>query len=152
MYFCGAMNIKYEDIYAKCRDLSSVEGRRIVNAEGESLYDIVHLTEQDKPIVNTMADEAASVVQAAMRYAITDIVYDAEGGTITFVEGNVLNKKSNADKLMMEAISAYVMMRWLDDKSRERSDAYKLIYENMLAAYVRTAYSKQAPKLSDYED
>ena len=144
--------IYYEEIYDKCRDLSSAEGRRIMDAEGKSLYEAVHLTAQDKPLVFTMADEAASMVQAALRYAITDIAYDPDGGTITFVEGNALNKRSNADKLMLEALSAYVMMRWLDDKSRERSDAYKLIYENMLAAYVRTAYSKQAPKLSDYED
>lgn len=144
------MNILNADIFNKCQDLSSFEGRRIKDAQGQSLYPIVHITEQDKPYIDILTSEAMSAVHASARYAFADVSYDNSGINVTFVDGNAKNVSGDVEKVLTECIAMYVMQQWLSDKDETRSKAYELIYTNMLASFTRLAYRKHAPNLSDY--
>lgn len=144
------MDIAYTDIYDMCQDLSSFEGRRITNASGESMYSDVHITTQDEPFVRTFVDEAVSLVHSATRYAIRDVTRDTTKITLTPTAGSVLETSVNAKKVLTETLSMFVMRCWLEDKSAERSKAYGLMFDSMLASFVRLTYRKNAPNLSDY--
>ena len=141
------MGITFEDIFSQSQDLSSYEGRTIVNGDGESMYESVHLTEQDMPIVNVSISHALSQIAAALRLVINDVARTADGGVvITLVKDRTLNVGGCTDKAMKELLASYVMYEWLQDKSETRSEAYKLIFENMLAA-IRSTISRKRPTL-----
>lgn len=144
------MDILLTDIFSQCQDLSSFEGRRIKDAQGQSLYPIVHITEQDKPLIDVHIHGAMSTIHAGARYAISDVSYDDTSISITFVDGNAKNISGDAEKVLKECISMYVMQHWLEDKDEARSKAYELMYTNLLASFARLAYRKHAPSLEDY--
>ncbi len=152
-YLCG-MLVKFENIFGKCQDLSSFEGRRLTAANGESLYDDVHITSQDRVLIHSYVDMAVSTLQSSARYAITDIMQSENGEDIyiDLAPSNALDSGEKNIKLIEETIATFIMWKWLEDKGVERANAYKSMFENMLASFMRIAYRKHAPNLDDYED
>lgn len=146
------MILEYDDIFDKVQMLSSYEGGRITDAQGESLYEEVHVTEQDKDRIIQLARESCTAIQAAARYAFEDVSYDATGVTMQFGTGNNMNQNSSALQVAKEVVVSYIMQHWLEDKNAERSKSWGEVFTNMLASLVRIAYRKHAPKLDDYDD
>lgn len=148
------MLIQFENIFSKCQDLSSFEGGRLTNANGESLYDEVHITNQDRVLIHHLVDMATSTLHSSARYAFTDIMQSEDGESIyiDLAPSNALDSGEKNSKLVEETIVTFVLMKWLEDKNVERSKAYEVMFNNMLASFVRVAYRKHAPNLDDYED
>lgn len=144
------MDILYEDIFDKCQGLSSFEGRRLKDASGKSMYPEVHITEQDKPLIQVLAYGAMTAVHAAARYAVEDVEYTDEGITVLFIDGNAKNVSGDAQKVLTECLSMHIMQHWLEDKEPKRSEAYGGMYQNLLASFTRLAYRKYAPSLKNY--
>lgn len=144
------MNISYADIFSKCQDLSSFEGRRLKDVNGESLYPIVHITEQDEPLILSLVAQGLASIHASSRYAFDDITYNTNGATVTFVDGNAKNISGDATKVLSECVAMYVMQQWLLDKDETRAKAYELMFTNMLGSFTRLAYRKHAPDLNNY--
>jgi len=144
--------ITYNSILSMCRELSSFEGRRLIDSQGESIYPEVLITAQDEPFITRFIKEGASAIHSAIRYALADVSADANKVSFSPVVGNGLERASDATKLLTETLAMYVMQRWLADKADDRAKAYALIYDNMLASLTRVAHRKYAPTLSDYDD
>ena len=144
------MTIAYDDIFSKCQMLSSFEGGRLTDAQGESLYPVVHITDQDKPLIKHLTGQAMTAVHAAARYAFEDVSQGDEI-SIALLAGNAKVSSSDAQKTLEECLAMYVMQYWLENKEPERSKAYGTMFENMLGAFTRLAYRKHAPSLNDYE-
>lgn len=146
------MILQFTDIYDKVRILSSYEAARIKDAQGESLYEEVLVTEQDTERIRQLAREACIAIHAAARYAFHDVAYDDESSTLVFEVSNAMDATSSSLQVAQEVVATYIMQHWLEDKSPERSKSYEQVFANMLASLVRLAYRKHQPKLEDYGD
>lgn len=146
------MDITYESIIEQCKTLSSFEGSRLTDAQGESLYPIVRITEQDEPLIKSYAEQAVEHIHASARYAIGNVSYsDATKITLTYNAGNALgNVPNDTAKVLNECIAMYVMQKWLENKSEERAKAYELMFTNLLATFKMLAHNKPKPSLSNY--
>lgn len=119
------MTIIFDNIYNRCQELSSYEGRSITNGEGESLYSQVHITSQDKPLLKSLAYSAS--IQANARLSSTT-------GSITLDMNSAHSSSTGTQKLVEEVLVAAVMSLWLEDKSQTRSQAYGLMFSQMASA------------------
>lgn len=146
------MTIELTDILTQVQMLSAFEGRRIVDANGQSMFEEVLVTEQDSDFISHLVDDCCTAIHAAARYAFNEVVYDDGEVTLTFNHRSAMAESASAEKVATEVVSAYVMQHWLEDKSAERSKAYEQMFADLLASLVRLAHSKRAPKLEDYDD
>lgn len=148
------MVITFQSIYEQAEELSIFEGRRIRDAQGESLYSTIAITEQDKPIVARYAADAAYLLEARV-LAIDSVTIGTPSGstatadnahdiTISFVsDANLL---TNVDNETRSVITAYVMWQWLSDKDETRHKAYELIFTTALSA-LRSSIKRKRPTL-----
>lgn len=151
-YLCGKVEmtmieISFAEIFQKAQDLSSYEGRTLRDENGDSLYPSVHLTEQDEPIVIGYVAHGLPQIASALRIAVTSAVQGADGGAlISLVTDRTLNTGACSKPSFIEMLAAYVMYMWLQDKDATRSEAYKLIFGNMVDA-VKSTISRKRPTL-----
>lgn len=142
------MTINYSDIFEKAQMFSSFEGGRLYDGNGETLFPVVNITDQDSDLISEYSKQAVNQIASTLRFAIdsttiTDSVY-----TLTFVTDTALNTNRNTTQHIQEAIVAYVMEKWLENKSPERSASYKQIFTDMLGTLVH-ATNRVRPTLDD---
>lgn len=129
----ATMKLTYNNIFNRCQDISSYEGGRIVDDKGDSMYSVVHMTEQDKPLIEEYVKQSVESIRTQLYYAIDSISEDAEGVSISFISDQRLNADTaEARKSTESVITSYVMWQWLADKSDERAKAWSEIYNEML--------------------
>lgn len=148
--------IAAEDVAKKCVDLSSYEGRRLTDGSGNSLYEAVHITEQDYDLIDEYTREAAHMLSANARYVIADLNIedwdsDHDQRELEFAcVSSRLADTAQYSQIMLDFIALFAMYKWLEDKAKDRSEAYKLMADNMMTAFIRQSHKKPKPNLEDY--
>ena len=120
------MVIEFDSMFTRCQELSSFEGRRLTDGQGNSLYADTHITEQDKPLIQTLVRKAVEMANSRLSSSVGDIAFSTTHSQ---------QEQTRAQKLLEEIVTAYVMYLWLEDKSKERSNCYKEMTEQMTAAF-----------------
>ena len=146
----NTLSLIISDILDDCVALSSYEGRRLTDGSGNSLYEVVHITTQDTDFVTRHILTAADMLFAHARYVLRDMEVTGTAILFSYEPSSGIASLSNREKLIREILSSHAMMLWLADKSPERSEAYKLMTENLLASFDRSAHRKVKPNLEDY--
>lgn len=119
------MNLILANIYKKCEALSSFEGRNITDGEGETAYQTVHITQQDKPFIYRLVRLQTEEAGRAIRSCAGELVLDEESAE---------TESSGDSKIVEELVATGVIASWLEDKSAERSSAYRNMFYNMAQA------------------
>ncbi len=118
------MELYRKNIYAKCRLLSSFEGGRLTDGQGESMYAQVHMTDQDTPLIDGLTDKGAEWLNGRFSSTLGGVsLNDAVPG-----------ETRGAQKMAEEIVAARVMAGWLEDKSKERSESYARMADQMALA------------------
>lgn len=146
------INISKADIKERCRMLSAFDAREAVTASGESNYNQMKLTEQEDTLIDIFITQAVSRIETSMM-AITYLQSIIDNDNVTIVISDTLgitggtSSVASFQKAVMETITAYILTRWYEDKSAQRSNAYRALFEDMLGAAKRIAYKKPMPVL-----
>ena len=114
-------------MFTRCQELSSFEGRRLTDGQGNSMYEQAHITDQDKPLIQGMVRKAVEMANSRLSSSVGEIGF------------------SLTPSQQVEIVAAYVMYLWLEDKSKERSDCYLAMTEQMVSAF----RSRVRPTLMD---
>lgn len=130
------MDIEFDSMFTRCQELSSFEGRRLTDGQGNSMYEQAHITDQDKPLIQGMVRKAVEMANSRLSSSVGEI-----GFSLTTSQ----QVQTGALKLLEEIVAAYVMYLWLEDKSKERSDCYLAMTEQMMSAF----RSRVRPTLMD---
>lgn len=143
------IQIDYDDIMERCKMLSSYEGRDRHDANGQSLYEKVVITEQDEQLINGYISQSllAAREQLADMIATVDDETDGEE-TWTINPQRRYNSKGskNLTKHLTEALAASVMTAWLTYNSvDDRSGFYQTVYENEIRLISDNLHTKAAP-------
>ncbi len=126
--------------------LTAFEGGRATDGSGDTLMDVILLTDQDKPLIEEYTEEGHNLIAGALKFAVKDLTIEDGEAQYEWKVGNSLATRSNTKKLIVETCSAYVMWQWLQNKAADRSKSYKEIHENMLGVLARQA-NKVKPTL-----
>lgn len=147
-YLCR-MKLTYSDIISRCKDISAYEGGRINDANGNSMFSIVRITEQDYDLLKEFVKQSATTISEIIRFAIEDTQFDATGVTFTFLSDTRLHGDCNDTEEAIEGtIVSYVMTQWLSNKSTERTKAWSEIYAEQIRLLPR-AFKKKRPTLDN---
>lgn len=147
--------IKYDDIFKRCEELSSYEAGRAYNTNGESLYEVVHLTSQDKILVMDYIRQSAHAITNALRYIVDDVDIhgigidgdtSGSGLELTFNSDSSIVYKASLDSDLESVFASYIMWQWLDSRLPERAKAWQQIYEAQIAALKR-GFKRKKPAL-----
>ena len=98
----------YSGVVARCKMLSSFEGRDYVGDSGDSLYLRVKLTEQEEPLLIGYLDEAARRMEERVSRMVLASEYTDAGFTWTLrTEETRWNVNRDLDRHISEALAAY---------------------------------------------
>lgn len=139
------MKIEFANIWEKACRLSRFEGRRMTDAQGESMYDAVALDDRDAPFAYDFVRRAAATLGAALGHVVESCTEGGDGGVeVVFVDEKRL-RVPDVDTLAM-LMAVRVMEQWLADKSKERSTYYGEMFAEVLTT-VRMGCVKARPKI-----
>lgn len=142
--------------------MSSYEAGRAYNTNGESLYEIVHITHQDQTLVEEFARQASELIAKVLRHLVTDVRIVApiapaseEGEGRAMQAGIVIECDNDAsiqyhttfESDLKSIISSYVMWKWLESRLPERGKAWQQIYETAMSA-IKRGVKRKKPTLS----
>jgi len=138
---------KYSDIMEQCVMLSQFEGRDYYSEDGESLYHVVKITEQDRPLVLGYIQEGAHRLEDMLERMISGSSYTEDG-----FEWELRTEETrwNADKHLAEnmtdALKCYAMSCWLDGRKSNRTEWYTNMYAEMSSLCQKSVMRKLPPK------
>lgn len=131
--------------------MSSYEGRRAYSESGESLYEVVHITAQDRVLVDEYARQSAHLIADIISFGLDDVEYKTEGIEFTLKPFTTLRARKSFNTNALSCVCSYVMLNWLGDKLPERSNAWKAIYDGQFNALPKVL-RKNKPVLVEDED
>lgn len=138
----------YSGVVARCKMLSSFEGRDYVGDSGDSLYLRVKLTDQEDPLLIGYLDEAARRMEERVSRMVLASEYTDTGFTWTLrTEETRWNVNRDLDRHISEALAAYAMARWLEDRKPSRVEMYRSLWEGSSAMAEMSLYRKNPPTL-----
>ncbi len=138
-----AVTLTDSSLLDRCTMLSSYEGRNITDGSGESMYDSVHITDQDKDLVLYYINEAVNAVETELGYHLESVerVATTTGGDPDAYEFTFISEPyftEPGQRRLGEVIETFAMSRWLEDKSESRGASYKLMYDNLMQALINS--------------
>jgi hypothetical protein len=131
-------------IKERCRMLSAFDARESLTPSGESNYNQMRLTEQEDILVDSFVCQAVNTIQASTT-TIADMSFSDQNVVLSVPDH--LAAVSAFKRTVAETITAYILTRWYEDKSEQRSNAYRALFQDMLETAKRIAYRKPAPTL-----
>lgn len=137
--FAAMITIKANTIYDKAVEFASFEAGRGV--QDDALYPTLMINSRDKEFIHSYGEQATQLLGGALKFCIDGYdVSDSGDYTFSFRSDCTLGiKESRTEKHITEAITAYVMSRWLDNKLPERAKAYAQMYADMTSLLVNSA-------------
>lgn len=133
----------------RCKMLSSFEGRDTYDANGKSSFEDIVIHSVDEHLVTTYIEQGV----AHVRHVVEDMILSVsptDGGeewTFRTDQRRYYSKGlSNIKKNIDEAISAYVMSKWLGDRKNDRVEFYNTLFQNEIVLISDNIFSKGAPK------
>lgn len=150
------VNLVFEDITKRATMLSAFEAKQAINADGESMFGDVRIYSKDHEAITAYIQEGAKLLEAKLATAFTiDATDDADPSTTpptpptmiiwTFTDLDTRRTALSADKFT-EAIVAYTLCRWLENKIPNTAKAYVAMFQDLSDAAVKTAKTKSKPK------
>lgn len=156
------IKIKYEDLIARCEQLSSFESEGKVDAAGQSRYLEIHINEVDKLLIQQYITQARGILEERMERMIASVtgnagceadenfdVHDIPGFTWTLRTDTRWKQNDSLAKHVSEAIVAYTMSAWLSDKLPERVAFYDTLFTASTEMAVKNIFKKQAPRYEE---
>lgn len=156
------IKIKYEDLIARCEQLSSFESEGKVDAAGHSRYLEIHINEVDKLLVNQYITQARGILEERMERMIASVTENAgisdeateeaveiPGFTWTLRTDTRWKQNNSLAKHVSEAIVAYAMSAWLSDRLPERVAFYDALFSASTEMAVKNIFKKQAPRYEE---
>lgn len=142
------ITIQANTIYDKAVEFASFEAGR--GMQDDALYPSLMINSRDKEFIHSYAEQAMNLIGGLLKFCIDD--YDVtEGGDFSFAFRSdclLSIKEKRTERHLTEAMTAYVMSRWLDNKLVERAKAYATIYADMTAVLVNSA-DRIRPKMKE---
>lgn len=136
---------KYSDIMEQCVMLSQFEGRDYRSEDGESLYSVVKITEQDKPLVLGYIQEGAHRLEELIDRMVSATSYTDDGFEWNLrTEETRFNPSKDFGKNAEDAMKCYAMSLWLDGRKNGRKDWYMDMYTE-LSVLCRNAVMRKMP-------
>lgn len=133
------ITIKADTIYDKAVEFASFEAGRGV--QDDAMYPTLMINSRDREFIQSYAEHAMQLLGGALKFCIDE--YDtADNGDYTFSfrsDCTLGIKEKRTEKHLTEAMTAYVMSRWLDNKLPERAKAYAQMYADMTSLLVNSA-------------
>lgn len=127
--------------------LSQFEGRDYYSENGDSLYSLVKITEQDRPLLLSYIEEGAHRLEESMERMVSASTYTDDG-----FEWDLRTEETrwNADKdfgrNMTDALKSYAMSLWLDGRKSDRKEWYMSLFSDMTDLCRKSIMRKSAPK------
>lgn len=156
------IKIKYEDLIARCEQLSSFESEGKVDAAGQSRYLEIHINEVDKLLIQQYITQARGILEERMERMIAGVTGNAgisdestenaveiPGFTWTLRTDTRWKQNNSLAKHVSEAIVAYAMSAWLSDKLPERVAFYDTLFSASTEMAVKNIFKKQAPRYEE---
>ena len=138
---------KYADIVSRCVMLSQFEGRDYYADNGESLYPLVKITEQDKPLIITYIEEGAHRLEEQIERIVSSSSYTEDGFEwVLRTEETRWNADKDFEANATDALKSYAMSLWLDGRKSDRKDWYMNQYTELSALCQRSIMRKSAPR------
>lgn len=108
------------------------------------------INSRDKEFIKSYGEQAMELIGGALKFCIDE--YDlTESGDYIFSfrpDCTLSVKESRTKRHITEAMTAYVMSRWLDNKLPERAKAYAQMYADMTSILVNSA-ERVRPKIKE---
>ena len=147
------IRFKYEDLIARCEQLSSFESEGKVDAAGQSRYLEIHINEVDRLLVKQYIDQARNILEERMGRMIASTKdnagkennEDIEGFTWELRTDTRWKQNTTFERHVSEAIVSYTMSAWLSDKLPERVAFYDALFTASTEMAVKNVFKKQAP-------
>jgi hypothetical protein len=135
----------------RCRRLSAFEGKEAKGGDEGSLFKSVMLTEQDKPLLIGYFREGCDLCQdmigSRLKEGANGYMVDDDGATFDF-DGNMPSRaRKSFGNALCEALTSYGMYKWLANKMPERSEQYKVMWEQMIKLCVKAALLRPKPTI-----
>lgn len=144
--------IKYEEVFEGCKKLTSFEGREAVSPTGESLYPELHLTEQDKDLLNDYAKQGAHEIEQVLTRYVSVSTIGTNGITLTIDPIDTRRiSRGTIDSMVHETVCAFVMSQWLSNRLPQRVEFYNNLFAEMCKSILSGIATKRKPTLNDIE-
>lgn len=144
--------ITWTDILKQTGKFSSFEGRSSVTPDGESNYPDVHITTQDYPLVKDYIKEASYSLSSMLGTLIDSVSVIGETTVISLDVDTKRVVTSQLKSMAQEAISCYVVSKWLEERKSRRYESYLAIFKEMVTSIIRALSFKKRPTLSDLDE
>jgi len=140
------ITLTFADIIQKATMLSAFEAKQSVNTDGESHFNDVRIYDKDHTAIKAYITEGAKLIEANLATAFT-INSTTEEDTITWLFTDIDTRRTTLtpDKFT-EALVAYTLARWLENKIPNTAQAYVAMYKDLADAAVKTAKTKRKPQ------
>lgn len=141
------VQFKYEDLLARCEQLSSFESRGKKNDAGQSIYLDIHINEVDKILIRQYIDQARSLLEERMERMIDGVTEMSDKLFIWNIRPDARWKPTSTfHRHVEEALVSYSMAEWLRDKLVERSKFYESLFTASTEMAAKNVFTKQSPK------
>lgn len=133
----------------RCRRLSAYEGREAKGGDEGSLFKSVVLTEQDEALFIGYFKEGCDLCSDMIGSRLKDDGYEVDEKGVTFdFDGRIASRaRKGFGNALCEALTAYGMHKWLENKLPDRSESYKNMWEQMIHLCVKAALLRPKPTL-----
>lgn len=141
------ISINYSTIYDNVFELASFEAGR--GMQEESLYPQLMVNTRDKDFVQTHADAAFNRIIGLLDFCIASADKQEANYVIVFREDCAYSMSTEEWRLtsyVTEALTAYAMERWLDNKLSDRAQVYAKLFEEMTGMLVKRARRRKPNK------
>lgn len=134
----------------RCRLLCSYEGKEAKGGDDGSLFTSIVLTKQDEPFFIGYFKEGCDLCSEMIGSRLKEdggYILSDEGVTFDFDGKIAARAKMSFGNALREALTSYGMHKWLANKLPERSESYKLMWEQMIHLCVKAALLRPKPSL-----
>ena len=140
------IRFKYEDLIARCEQLSSFESEGKVDDAGQSRYLEIHINEVDRQLIMQYILQARTTLEESMERMISTVVEIKDQAFVWKLRSDARWKPSSTfNRHIAEAIVSYAMAQWLSGRLDERVAFYEGLFTSSLALATKNIFTKQAP-------
>lgn len=158
----GKITIKYDDVFMRCKFISSYEAQQAKGAAGNSIYTNIVLTDADKQLVSVWLEQGMKMIEAKLSSALnveTEYTSKTEDGKqIQVVEVEVTKDLEVAGasqsggsfrKSVEEALVTFCLQKWMEDKIPTRGEGYARMFDQMCDAVMKIAFKRKRPTMEE---
>jgi hypothetical protein len=138
------IHIDHANIFTDVEMLSSMAGREAYDGNGESLYDTVHITDQDRDFVDNAIDDCAQIIRAMCSEYVCD--YSDKEIKVNMPEEFTDGIFATFIHSVNDTIKNYVFFKWLEHAGLpEIAAKYQEVYNMCLEATKSAFYARMKP-------